>query len=101
MAVDQENDSEQDLSAKKHPATLEVQEYAYTPIETRQNICRIANAIRVVSTLGFTITVEVITETFNLSTSLNTDIHEMLGSEFYVLVAEQEADRRSKTKRAG
>lgn len=101
MAVDQENDPEQDLIAKKHPATLKEQECAYTSIETRQNICRIANAIRVVSTLGFTITVEVITETFNLSTSLNMDIHEMLGSEFCVLVAEQEADRRSKTKRAG
>ncbi|KAI4326488.1 hypothetical protein MLD38_031798 [Melastoma candidum] len=101
MPVDQENDTEQDLSSRKYPTTLEDQERAYTPIETRQNICRIANAIRVASTLGFTITVETITETFNLSASLNTGIHEMLGSEFCVLVAEQEAERRGRTKRAG
>ncbi|KAG6431890.1 hypothetical protein SASPL_103461 [Salvia splendens] len=71
----------------------EVQE-AYT-LDTRQNICRSANAIRVLSTLGFTITVEIITEIVELSKSMDLDVHEMLGAEFYVIVAEKEAERRS------
>ncbi|KAG6435180.1 hypothetical protein SASPL_100050 [Salvia splendens] len=72
----------------------EVQE-EYTPPDTRQNICRSANAIRVLSTLGFTITVEIITEIVELSKSMDLDVHEMLGAEFYVIVAEKEAERRS------
>lgn len=79
-------------------ASLEKQERSYTPLETRQNICRIANGIRVLSTLGFIISVEKILETVSLSSSLNLGIHEMLGSEFYVLVAEKEAVQRSLTK---
>nr|XP_043636639.1 exosome complex component RRP4 homolog isoform X2 [Erigeron canadensis] len=79
--------------------TLEEQEHTYTPLETRQNICRIANAIRVLSTLGFSITIDVILETVDLSTSKCPDIHDMLGAEFFVLVAEKEAERRSLTTR--
>uniref|UniRef100_A0A2N9GWP2 K Homology domain-containing protein n=1 Tax=Fagus sylvatica TaxID=28930 RepID=A0A2N9GWP2_FAGSY len=51
--------------------------------------------------VSFNITIEVILETMNLSSSLNLDIHEMLGSEFCVLVAEGEAERRSLTKKKG
>ncbi|KAF3436346.1 hypothetical protein FNV43_RR23438 [Rhamnella rubrinervis] len=79
-------------------ASLEEQERTYTSLETRQNICRIANAVRVLSTLGFIISVEKILDTVSLSSSLNLGIHEMLGSEFYVLVAEKEAVQRSLTK---
>lgn len=75
------------------------EEVAHTPLATRENICRAANAIRVLSTLGFMITVEVITEIVDLSISSNVDIHEMLGAEFYVVVAEKEVERRSSTKR--
>ncbi|KAL6968380.1 exosome non-catalytic core subunit rrp4 [Sarracenia purpurea var. burkii] len=83
-----------------YQTSLEEQEQTYTPLEARQNICRIANAVRVLSTLGFSINVEVIMEIVNLSHSLNlVDIHEMLGAEFCVLVAEGEAERRSLTKR--
>ena len=67
----------------------------------KQSICRIANAVRVLSILGFNITVEVIMDTMNLSSSLNLDIQEMLGSEFCVLVAEGEAEQRSLTKKKG
>lgn len=68
--------------------------------ETRKNICRTANAVRVLSTLGFNITMEVIVEVFNLSVSLNLPIDHMLGAEFCVSVAEREAERRStSTKR--
>ncbi|GJR81826.1 exosome complex component RRP4 [Tanacetum coccineum] len=62
--------------------SLEEQEQTYTPLETRQNICRIANAIRVLSTLGFSITIDVILEIVDLSTSKGLDIHDMLGAEF-------------------
>ncbi|KAL9255268.1 Exosome complex component RRP4-like protein [Drosera capensis] len=68
--------------------------------ETRKNICRIANAVRVLSTLSFNITMEVIMEVFNLSVSLNLPIDHMLGAELCVSVAEREAERRStSTKR--
>ena len=81
---------------------MSLEERTYTSLETRQNICRIANAIQVLANLGFSVTVEVIKEIVNLSSSLNLDIHEMLGSEFYVLVAEGEATRRSMfTKKKG
>ena len=70
-----------------------MQEQTYTLLETRQSICRIANAVQVLSILGFNIAIEVIMDTMNLSSSLNLDIHEMLGSEFCVLVVEGEAER--------
>jgi exosome complex component RRP4 len=50
------------------------------------------NAIPILSTLGFNLTLEVMLETSNLSSTLNLAIDEMLGSEFHVLVAEREAD---------
>ncbi|KAJ0027936.1 hypothetical protein Pint_36007 [Pistacia integerrima] len=90
------NDSEQ-LAKKSGGTSMDLDEQVenHTPPETRQNICRIANAIRVLSALGFNVILEVITETVKLSNTMNLDIHEMLGSEFYVLVAEKEAERRS------
>ncbi|KAI3819304.1 hypothetical protein L1987_13131 [Smallanthus sonchifolius] len=78
---------------------LEEEEQTYTSLEIRQNICRIANAIRVLSTLGFSITLDVILEILDLSTKKGLDIHEMLGAEFCVLVAEKEAERRSSLTR--
>ncbi|KAL1816641.1 hypothetical protein ACET3Z_019215 [Daucus carota] len=69
----------------------------YTSVEIRQNICRAANAVRVLCALGFNITADVIIETVKLSNSV--DIHEMLGPEFYVLVAESEVERRRSSKR--
>ncbi|XP_022774877.1 exosome complex component RRP4 homolog isoform X2 [Durio zibethinus] len=90
MVVDQANSSEQS-------PVLEESNQAYTPLEMRQTICRIANAVRVLSTLGFNVDADLIMETVELSTSLTIDIHDMLGSEFHVLVAEMEAERRSLT----
>ena len=46
-----------------------------------------ANAVRVLSILGFNINIEVIMDTMNLSSFLNLDVQEMLGLEFCVLVA--------------
>ncbi|XP_016650653.1 PREDICTED: exosome complex component RRP4 homolog [Prunus mume] len=100
MVVDQVNKSEQDdAKPDENSISPEDQEKNHTQQETRENICRAANAIRVLSTLGFNITVEVITETVDMSTSINVAIHEMLGSEFYVLVAEKESVRRRMTKK--
>lgn len=100
--VDVKDDATEDqLNKSTQPETnsstslIPEEEEKYTPQEIRLNICRIANAIRVLSTLGFMITVEVLLETIDLSQSLN-HVHEMLGAEFYVMVAEQEAERRSK-----
>ncbi|KAL1542693.1 exosome non-catalytic core subunit rrp4 [Salvia divinorum] len=100
--VDVRDDMVEDLSDKSEKQkvkswnTLGDEEVeAYTPPDTRQNICRSANAVRVLSTLGFTITVEIITEIVELSKSMDLEVHEMLGAEFYVIVAENEAERRS------
>ncbi|KAJ6704853.1 PNAS-3 RELATED [Salix purpurea] len=94
LAEDQLNNIEQQFT--KSNTTKEM------PLETRQNICRIANAIRVMSILGFNVTLEVILETIDLSSTLNLGIDEMLGAEFHVLVAEREAERRTlMTKRKG
>ncbi|CAN6892658.1 unnamed protein product, partial [Brassica oleracea] len=74
-------------------------EQIHTPLETRQSICRMGNAIRVLSNLGFTVTLEVIMETVNLSNSKNIDTHDMLGSEFHVVVSENEAERRREKRK--
>ncbi|KAH6821782.1 ribosomal RNA processing 4 [Perilla frutescens var. hirtella] len=106
--VEVRDDMVEDLSDKSEQQNVkswntvgdEEVEETYTPPDTRQNICRTANAIRVLSTLGVMVAVEVITEIVDLSTSMNLDVHEMLGAEFYVIVAEKEAERRSlSTKR--
>ncbi|XP_022155678.1 exosome complex component RRP4 homolog isoform X2 [Momordica charantia] len=102
MIEDQVNKFEQKgPKSEGNFGNLEEQERVYTPLETRRNICRAANAVRVLSTLGFIVTVEVIMETVNLSLSLNIDVHEMLGSEFCVLVAENEVERRTSSKKRG
>lgn len=96
MEVENVKESEKsNTNASPNPSPEE----NYTPLETRQNICRIANAVRVLSILGFNITIEVILEILNLSISLNLDIHDMLGAEFCVTVAEKEAVRRSTISR--
>ncbi|VYS49350.1 unnamed protein product [Arabidopsis thaliana] len=65
-----------------------------SPLETQKSIVRIGNAIRALSNQGFTLTLEVIMETINLSNMENIDVHDMLGSEFHVFLAENEAERR-------
>lgn len=95
-AMDEANGSEQQIgNADQNAMDLDQPVKSFTNLETRWNICRIANAIRVLSALGFSLTMEFIMETVNLSNTMNIDIHEMLGSEFYVSVAESEAERRS------
>ncbi|CAJ2660648.1 unnamed protein product [Trifolium pratense] len=87
------------LIPNENSVSLEEQDKNYTALETRNYICRAANAVRVLSTLGFTITLESIKEVIDLSISANLDIHDMFGCEFCVLVAEKEAERRSSSKR--
>lgn len=100
MVEDQVNQSDpQDLVPNKNSESLEEKEKTYTTLETRKYICRAANAVRVLSTLGFIMTLEIIKGVIDLSLSQNIDIHDMLGSEFCVLVAEKEAERRSSNKK--
>lgn len=101
MIEDEPTPTKPDTENNKSQKTisLEDQEEAYTPLKTRESICRIANAIRVLSTLGFTITVEVITEIVDMSVKRGVDVHDMLGAEFCVLVAEKEAERRRLARR--
>ncbi|GJN33617.1 hypothetical protein PR202_gb22237 [Eleusine coracana subsp. coracana] len=65
------------------------------PVETRNHICRLANAVRVLSALGFTLTAELIIETAEASSSSNIAANDMLGAEFCVQTAEREAKRRA------
>ncbi|KAI3439457.1 S1 domain-containing protein, partial [Psidium guajava] len=101
MLVDTDKPESQTSKTNDYSVSLEGQENTHTPLETRQNICRIANAIRVLSMLGFIVTIEVVMEVVNLGVSQNMDTHEMLGSEFCVLVAEREAERRSQKRTRG
>ncbi|KAJ9171916.1 hypothetical protein P3X46_015215 [Hevea brasiliensis] len=87
--------AEEQLNNTEEQNTKSTRVSENVPLETRRNICRVANAVRVLSTLGFSLTLEVILEAFNLSSTLNLGIDEMLVSEFHVLVAEKEAERRS------
>ena len=74
---------------------LNAEAETFTPMETRKHICRLANAVRVLSALGFTLTVELIIQTAEASLSSDVEINDMLGAEFYVQTAEREAKRRA------
>ncbi|KAJ8547485.1 hypothetical protein K7X08_011071 [Anisodus acutangulus] len=98
MVEDQVNKSDpQNTNAASLLGSSE--EPTYTPLETRQYTCRIANAITVFSALSFMVNLEAVMETVTLSLSLNLGVHEMLEAEFHVRVAVQEAERRSTSSR--
>ncbi|XP_072961272.1 exosome complex component RRP4 homolog [Typha angustifolia] len=84
------------LEEQENKSTVkEGDEASCTPLEIRKHICRMANAIRVLSILGFTLTVESIIETAEASSSSNIDIYDMLGGEFIIQTAEREVQRRA------
>jgi hypothetical protein len=59
------------------------------PMETRRHIYSITHAIRLISVIGLTLTVESITDTGEASVRSNIEINEMLvGAEFYVQTVE-------------
>lgn len=64
------------------------------PRELRDKICRFANALRVLSTLGLYIHPESILDTYEASLKWNLESRDMLGAEFLVKVAEREVERR-------
>ncbi|OAY82659.1 Exosome complex component rrp4 [Ananas comosus] len=76
-------------------STAEEESWSFTPLETRKHICRIANAVRLLSALGFTLTVEAIVDTAEASLASNIEINDMLGAEFFVQTAEREVQRRA------
>uniref|UniRef100_A0A1S3ZIF1 Exosome complex component RRP4 homolog n=1 Tax=Nicotiana tabacum TaxID=4097 RepID=A0A1S3ZIF1_TOBAC len=70
-----------------------------TPLEKRQYICRIANAIRVFSAFGFMVSVEDVKETVDLRLSLGYGVYEMLGAEFHYKVADKKLLRKNFLKK--
>eukprot|EP00246_Nothoceros_aenigmaticus_P003668 TRINITY_DN14848_c0_g1_i1.p1 TRINITY_DN14848_c0_g1~~TRINITY_DN14848_c0_g1_i1.p1 ORF type:complete len:104 (-),score=20.99 TRINITY_DN14848_c0_g1_i1:54-365(-) len=68
------------------------------PKDMREKICRLANSIRVLSSLGLFIHPESILDTYEYSLKLNVDIRDMLDAEFLVNIAEKEVERRNKEK---
>ncbi|PAN13071.1 hypothetical protein PAHAL_2G312300 [Panicum hallii] len=62
----------------------------FTPLETRNHVCRLANAVHVLSALGFTLTAELIVETAEASLSSKVAVNDMVGGEFFVQTAERE-----------
>ncbi|VAI55776.1 unnamed protein product [Triticum turgidum subsp. durum] len=90
-------DEETNANEDQHKLSMEVE--AFTPLETRRHICRLANAVHVLSALGFTLTVELIIQTAEASLSSHVEINDMLGAEFYVQTAEREAKRRADLSR--
>lgn len=92
-----ENDMLEDQERRPEISKIhqEEQERTFTPLEIRQHICRIANAVRLLSALGFTLTVEAIMDAAEASASSNIEIKDMLGPEFYVQIVEREAQRRT------
>ena len=84
----------EDQENRPDAAAHREQEEAFTPLEIRQHICRIANSVRLLSALGFTLSAEVIVETAEASMSSNIAVKDMLGAEFCVQTAEREVQRR-------
>lgn len=87
------------IKPESNIATLEEEDTTFTPSPIRENICRIANAIRVLGLLGFALTVEVILDAVELSTSTNLEARDMLRAEFFVQIAEGEVERRKSSKK--
>ncbi|KAM0898793.1 hypothetical protein ACQ4PT_021710 [Festuca glaucescens] len=85
----------ENTDVKEDQQKLAMEADNFTPIETRRHICRLANAVRVLSALGFTLTVELIIQTAEASLPSTVEINKMLGAEFYVQTAEREAKRRA------
>ena len=62
MVADQMIKSEQENANLSGSASSDDQEQSHTSLEIGQHLCRIANAVRVLSTLRFMVTAELITE---------------------------------------
>ncbi|KAH7655594.1 exosome complex component RRP4 protein [Dioscorea alata] len=94
MLEDQDNHMEKDGQSNLKLKGDQDEEGTFTSVETRRNICRIANAIRLLSALGFTLSLEAIIDTVELSFASNISVKDMLAAEFYVQTAEREVQRR-------
>lgn len=94
MLEDQDNHMEKDGKSNLKLKGDQDEEGTFTSVETRRSICRIANAIRLLSALGFTLSLEAIIDTVELSFASNISVKDMLAAEFYVQTAEREVQRR-------
>jgi hypothetical protein len=68
--------------------------------ESRERICRLANAVRVLAALGLLISVESIIDTYEVSLSWDTAVKDLLAAEFCIKIVEREAERRDKKELA-
>ncbi|CAA6654078.1 unnamed protein product [Spirodela intermedia] len=94
MEGDGGNKVEESNESSSHSVPLGEKGQRLMSLETRQHICQIANAVRVLSTLGFSLTTEGILEAAKASISLGINTKDMLGAEFHVQTAEREVGRR-------
>lgn len=94
MEGDGGNRAEESNDSSSHSAPLGEKGPGLMALETRQHICQIANAVRVLSALGFSLATEGILEAAKASISSRISIKDMLGAEFHVQTAEREVDRR-------
>eukprot|EP00249_Psilotum_nudum_P010386 c22508_g1_i1 orf=190-1218(+) len=99
-AIENESFSRKGLNAGiwDEQSELEEEKRDFIPLEVREKICRFANAVRVLSTLGFLIHPDSIVDTYEASLSSGIDVKGMLGAEFCVRTAEREADHRPRKR---
>lgn len=65
-------------------------------LEVRERICRLANSVRVLGALGLLVSPESIIQTYEASLVWEVPVKDMLSADFYVKLAEKEAEQRSK-----
>ncbi|KAG0593112.1 hypothetical protein M758_1G298800 [Ceratodon purpureus] len=64
--------------------------------EVRERICRLANSVRVLGALGLLISPDSIMQTYEASLLWEVPVKDMLSADFYVKLAEKEAEQRMK-----
>ena len=64
--------------------------------EVRERICRLANSVRVLGALGLLISPDSIMQTYESSLLWQVSVKDMLSADFYLKLAEKEAEQRSK-----
>lgn len=64
--------------------------------EVRERICRLANSVRVLGALGLLVSPDSIMHTYDASLLWEVPVKDMLSADFYVKLAEKEAEQRSK-----
>lgn len=64
--------------------------------EVRERICRLANSVRVLGALGLLVSPDSIIQTYHASLLWEVPVKDMLSADFYVKLAQKEAEHRTK-----